>query len=125
VSKFLEILTDLEEEMLWEMANFRTKTTGLPMIVYISTCEVEGKKLKHSPRVKIARTYSTKFNPFDTFSISISNNPEIVSGDKGEIKNSDLEKCQEFILKNKDVLMAFWDGEYDSADLTANLTKYE
>lgn len=123
MSKFLEILTDLEEEMLWEMANFRTKTTGLPMIIYISTCEVEGKKLNHSPRVKFARSYGTKFNPFDTFSVTISKNPEIVGGDKGDIKGSDVEKCKEFIIKNKEVLMAFWDGEYDTADLYNNLQK--
>ena len=122
MSNIKNVLTELEENQLWEMANFRSKSTGLPMNVYISIGEVEGKKMKHGARIKVSRSYANNFTPFDTFSITISNNP-IIIGDVGNIYINDINKLKEFISKNYDVLLAYWDGEYDTSDLIGNLRK--
>jgi len=117
-----KVLTKLQEDQLWEMANFRPKSTGLSVNIYISTGEVEGKKMKHGPRIKVSRTYSENFTPFDSFSITISSNPSI-EGDIGEIKQKDMKKIFSFIKQNKETLLAYWDGDLDTADLIYSIEK--
>ena len=114
--------SQLEEDLLFEMANFRSKSTGLPMNIYVSTGEVEGKKMKHGPRIKVSKTYSNNFTPFDTFSLTIAKEPEVI-GDVGEIEAKDIQKAKQFILLNFETLLAYWDGEYDTSDLIGNISK--
>lgn len=110
-----------EEAMLFEMANFRPKSTGLKTTIFISSGYVAGKKLNHGPRIKVSRTYSEKMNPLDTFSVTISDNPEVIGANN--LKSEDIEQIKEFIILNKEVLLAYWEGEYDTSDLYGNLEK--
>ena len=95
----------IESESMYEMANFGTKTTGLPMIVWVSE-----KRVSHGPRIKVSRTYKNKVLVGDTFSVSISDNPDI-AGDVGDIKSIDIKK----VYDQTDV------NDYDRNNTTTNL----
>jgi len=91
---------------LMEMANVATKRTGLNQVIWISS-----KMGSHGPRIKVSNNNS-KFDLSDNFSVSISDNPEVISGEV-KIKNSDLKKIKEWIKLNRNVLMKLWEGQYD------------
>ena len=80
----------------------------------------------HGPRIKVMRTYNNKMDKNDLFSVSISENPKIVAGDQGDIKNSDLKKIFSFIKDNYKTLMKLWNEEYDDMqDFVKDLIKYK
>ena len=111
----------LDEAMLFEMANFRPKSTGLKTTIFVSSGYVAGKKLFHGPRIKVSKIYTDKMNPLDTFSMTIEDNPEVVGTHYLDLK--DIDQIKDFIRLNKDILLAYWDGEYDTCDLYNNLQK--
>jgi len=119
--KLKSIKEIFQEQMLMEMSNLRYKTTGLPVIIFVSSGYTEGKMLQHSPRIKVSKTYSEKMNPFDTFSVTISKNPEVI-GDH-QIKSKDLNKIKEFVKENYDVLIEYWEGEIETLDMLHSIQK--
>lgn len=108
------------QDTLFEMANFGTKTTGLPMIVYVSE-----KKASHAARIKVSRTYNHRVLIGDTFSISISDNPKIVAGDEGKITSSDLKKVFDWIILNKETLLKYWNNELLTDELIELIKKVD
>ncbi len=105
-------------ESLFEMANLRQNSTGLDMVIWVS----EKGHTKHGPRIKVSKTHSHKANIMDSVSVSISDDPEIVAGEG--LSNNDFEHVQEYIRRNKDVLLDYWYGEIDTAELIGRLKKY-
>lgn len=105
-------------DTLYEMANFGTKTTGLPMIVWVSE-----KKASHAARIKVARNYNHRVLVGDTFSVSISDAPEIVAGDKGKITMTDLNKVFNWVVLNQEPLMKYWNNNLITDELIGELKK--
>lgn len=108
----------LNQEDLFELANFSTKITGLPMIVYVS-----GKQSSHAARIKVARTYKKNFIAGDTFSMSVSDRPKIVAGDQGDIEEVDLVQVKEWIILNKEALLKYWNLKISTDELIEVLKK--
>jgi hypothetical protein len=108
---------DTEIESLFEMANLRQNSTGLPMVIWVS----EKGHTQHGPRIKVSKTHSYRANITNSVSISISNEPEIVAGEG--LSNKDFELVKKYIKLNKDVLLDYWDGEIDTAELIGRLVK--
>lgn len=78
-----------------EMANFYSKITGIPYIIWI------GKTEQHtSLRIKVSNIVG-KFD--NSFVVSISQNPEIIEG-KSEIPPKDLKNVFEWVKLNYDIL---------------------
>ena len=100
------------------MANIRSKSSGLPMLIWVSE-----KNANHGPRIKVARDYRIRAGSSDTFSVSISKNPSIVAGDSGQIKELDLKKVYKWITLNKIILMKYWNFEIDTIELSNGLIK--
>jgi hypothetical protein len=124
--KLQDILNKLEfdehaEDMLFEMANVRPKESGLPVVIYISTGYVEGKLLNHGPRIKVSNTYSHKFDVSNTFVVTISEYP-VVKG-TCTIKDEDLVLVKDFIIKNKDILEAYWEDDISTLDMLHGLQR--
>lgn len=88
-----------------EMANLRPSDTELPRTIYVSPSNIT----KHDARIKISNTTTFKFDPFDTFSITVSDKPEVIG--KPNISKDDLNKIMNFILINKELLIKLWDDE--------------
>jgi hypothetical protein len=102
----------INEENFFEMSNLRNKTTGLDMLLYVS----ERGYAKHGPRIKVQRSLGSKIT-HDFFSVSIDDDPRIVAGDQGEISNKHLEKVFQFVIKNKEVLLGYWNSEIYTDEL--------
>lgn len=108
---------DTDVESIFEMANLRQNSTGLPMVIWVS----EKGRSQHGPRIKVSKAHSHKANIMNTVSISISDEPEIVAGEG--LSNKDFELVKKYIKLNKDVLLDYWDGEIDTAELISRLVK--
>ncbi len=106
-----------EEESLFEMANLRQSSTGLPMVIWVS----EKGHAQHGPRIKVSKTHSHKANVTDAISVSISDEPEIVAGEG--LSTRDFNSVKNYIKLNKDVLLDYWYGEIDTAELISKLKK--
>lgn len=67
----------IEQEELFEMANFRQSETGLNRIIWVSP---RSGREKHSARIKVQNTTSNKVNPNNWVSVSISGRPKSGGG---------------------------------------------
>jgi hypothetical protein len=126
LEKILDVLNRIEfdentEDMLFEMANVRPNESGLPVVIYISTGYVEGKLLNHGPRIKVSNSYSHKFDVRNTFVVTISEYP-VVKG-TCNIKDEDLDLVKQFIIKNKDILEAYWEDDISTLDMLHGLQR--
>ncbi len=65
-----------EKVDLFLMANFREKSTGLPMVIWVS----ERGNSKHAPRIKVSTNNNDKMIEDQTVSVSITKPPEIMAG---------------------------------------------
>jgi hypothetical protein len=99
---------------LFEMANISPSKTGLPVMIWIS---YNTGKEKHSARVKIK--IDNVLVP-----ITISDAPE-VKGSNIKIKSKVLNPVFEWIIKNKKILLKYWNakGNMGIDDLIDNLKK--
>lgn len=105
----------VEELDLFLMANLRPKTTGLPMTIWVS----ERGHARHGPRInKVGLEHGDKLDPYRTASVTVSDTPKAV---EGELSPQDLRAVQDYIRLNQATLLAYWEGEIDTAELVARL----
>jgi hypothetical protein len=57
----------------------------------------------------------------DTFSMTISDSPSIVGDVGSDLSTKDINYFKDFITRNKDTLLKYWDGDLDTTDLTNEL----
>lgn len=109
-AKELSEKIDLLNSMI-EMASLPPEKTGLPLTLWIRPEEGS----QHGPRVKVSKfPNKARFSDKDSFSISISDTPKIVSGDTSGVKAKDLELIFSFIKNKKDSLLRFWNKELEN-----------
>lgn len=82
-----------------DMANVLKEDTGLNYDVRISS-----KEGRHGPRIRV---YLENIGD-DSLSVSIGNTPKVVAGDSKLISAEDLDKVNQWILKNKQTLLDYW-----------------
>lgn len=105
------------EDLLYEMANFlHSRHKELPSNIWVSV-----KNANHGPRIKIQRNKGERMQIDDTFSMTVSDDPSIVGEVGSDLSTNDINYFKRFILKNKDTLLAYWNGELDTSDLTEKL----
>ena len=78
-----------------DMANVLKEDTGLNYDVRISS-----KEGRHGPRIRVYLE--------NILSVSIGNTPKVVAGDSKLISAEDLDKVNQWILKNKQTLLDYW-----------------
>lgn len=102
------------DDYLFEMANVKKERTKLPMIVWL---QIRHSMNHNSPIIKFANNTSSSLVPCDLVSISISDNPEILSKNtKLKISQSDFEELRQWIIRNKENLLKLWNNEIDVGD---------
>ncbi len=106
-----------QEEDLFLMANLFQEDTGLPMIIWVS----ERGHTQHGPRIKVSKSHSAKVDIYNTVSVSITNKPEIVAGEG--LSNRDLKLITDYILLNKETLLAYWNNEISTLTLARKLIR--
>lgn len=102
-----------EKELFWEMANIAKRLhKELPANIWISA-----KNAKHGPRIKIQKNKGDSFQSGETFSMTISDTPQIV-GDTGDVlTQKEIEYFVSFVIRNKDALKAYWDGTISTEEV--------
>lgn len=112
-----EDITNLNEELLLEMANLSYKRTGLPYDIWIDSEGVNRKNTHYGPRIKVK--VNGRFIPFE-----ISEDPDIPDS----VKNTGLtdfpykNKIREYVIVYRKVLLAHYYKQIDDVD-ALNLLK--
>lgn len=104
---------------VWAMANFRPKSTGIPMVIWIIP---KSGKEKHGPRIKVQNNYNDVISPGSWFSVTIEEIPKVVGSTK-EIKTKDIKKAISFVKKNLGSLKEYWNGLLTTDDLLEKIIK--
>jgi hypothetical protein len=97
-----------DDRDLFEMANLYPDTTGLPMTVWVSP---RG-KARHDVRVKINMTHGNQMNIADTAVVGVRPRPRLIAG---QLSPVDTQAVMRWIALNTDVLVAYWEGQIDTA----------
>jgi hypothetical protein len=107
-----------EEELLEQMASFRTDATGVDNTIWISP---KG-RTRHAARIKVAIDPPDSLNATSqTASVAIHDG----SVTEGRIPSHILRQVQEFVNINREVLMAYWEERIDTRQLDQRLKPIE
>ena len=107
--------------MLCETANIGTNVTGLPVVIWVSV-----KVPNHArAQMKFNKNKGNVRNVSDLIPISIDDNPQILLNNppKLGITNAEFEEIRAWIIKNKDILLKFWNSEIQQDTLILSLKK--
>ncbi|MGI0076468.1 MAG: hypothetical protein ACREAU_03575 [Nitrosopumilaceae archaeon] len=106
-------LSEIKDNMLFEMAHLLPRSTGLPYTVWVSG-PIPGAK-KHAPRIKVQ--IKNKLTP-----VTIGAVPKRIQK-QGMIfiPDRDFESIKEWIILNKDALLNHFKGNIDSVELAKQL----
>lgn len=115
------------DEMLLEMANISQSTTGLDVIIWVQTNNTQSTGKHNLPRIKFQNNTATKIQINELIPISISADPKIL------LKNNDLNKIKisqtqingikQWIMKNKEILIDYWEEKITTDELFQKLKK--
>ena len=115
------------DEMLLEMATISQNTTGLDVIIWVQTNNTQSTGKHNLPRIKFQNNTVTKIQINELIPISISDDPKIL------LKNNDLNKIKisqtqingikQWIMKNKEILIDYWEEKITTDELFQKLKK--
>ena len=99
---------------LFEMANLYPDTTGLPMTVWVSP---RG-DARHDVRVKVNMAHGNQMSIANTAVVSVRPTPRVIAG---QLSPANAPAVFQWVALNTDVLVAYWDGQIDTARVTQGL----
>lgn len=108
--KILDSLIAREDE-LFEMANFHSKTTGVPHVLWFSG-DPETKHNRPRGKVRIEGVY---------YPFSLDEPVEWLVQPPSEVSAKDFSAIARFVRLNRDALLAYWNGEIDTRDLALKI----
>src|ERR1700740_1631500 len=97
------------------MANLRPKTTGLPMVVWVS----ERGNPRHDVRVKVALQHGDRIDPSHTAVFGVRPSPSLMSG---HLPAADQRVVSDWITLNEAAIVEYWDGVIITPLLLVRLT---
>jgi hypothetical protein len=104
----------IDTDELFEMANLYPRTTGLPMTVWVSP---RG-NARHDVRVKINMAHGNQMTVDNTAVVAVRPAPHVVAG---RLSTADQEAVFAWIALNASAIIAYWDGNIDTAELIQTL----
>jgi hypothetical protein len=104
-----------EEDDLYEMANLFPRTTGLPMVVWVSP---RG-RARDDARIKVSLTPGM-MDSGDTAVVGIRPGPRLIGGD---LPPADVALVSRWVTLNEAALIDFWNETIDSVELGGRLRK--
>ena len=115
------------DEMLLEMANISQSTTGLDVIIWVQTNNTQSTGKHNLPRIKFQNNTATKIQINELIPISISDDPKILlkNNDLNKIKISQaqINRIKKWIIKNKEILIDYWEEKITTDELFQKLKK--
>ena len=109
--RLTSLLDDISEDELFEMTRIPEKRSGIKPVLFASYKSLV--QSRHGPRIKESNIPGT-FSPVDNFSVSISDEPQVITGHV-RISNRDLEDVFDWVKLNRDVLLKFWNERYEDS----------
>jgi hypothetical protein len=107
----------LDQDQDWSAVKLPPRLTGLPMAVWIT--EDEG--YQHDVRVKVSAIHGGRGSWRTAPSIGVRPRPhEIVPGG---LLAADVALVGRWITLNRDIIIAFWDGQIDADEVLQKLQK--
>lgn len=111
----METLDDLAED--WAAMKLRPDITGLPMAVWIT----ENDGYPHDARVKVATIHGGRGSWRASPSVTV--RPDCREVRRGSLPTSDVGLVRRWVELNRDVIIDFWDGAIDDAQVRARLRR--
>jgi len=106
-------------EPLWEFTCLLPKWTGLRKMVW---AEVSLQEQPQGPTLKIGTSAEKPLGKY-WLSMTVSNDPQVVSLIPDGISQKDLDLARKWIILNQNALLEHWHGRSDSLDLITGLKK--
>ena len=97
-------------------ANLRPKTTGLPMVVWVS----ERGNARHDVRINVALKHGDRIDPSHTVVFGVRPAPGLVSG---YLSAADQRALSDWIKLNEAALVEYWNGVIDAGELLGRLQR--
>jgi hypothetical protein len=107
---------ELDVRNLFEMANLYPDTTGLPMTVWVSP---RG-NARHDVRVNVTMTHGNQMNIANTAVVGVRPTPRAIAG---RLSPADTQPVFQWVVLNTDVLVAYWEGQIDTARMIRGLKR--
>jgi hypothetical protein len=104
----------IETDELFEMANLYPRTTGLPMTVWVSP---RG-NARHDVRIKVNMTHGNQMTVENTAVVAVRPAPHVIAG---RFSSDDEQAVFRWIALNATALIAYWDGDIDTVQLSQML----
>lgn len=124
LQKFLEEdYIETNKQSLYEFADLVPEDTNLVAVIW-----VDGpRKVKHSKRIKFQNNNATSLNGGEMIPITISDDPQIPNSVKPKlkIKGKELTRIKQWIILNKEVLLAYSNGEITTKQLYMQIKPLE
>jgi hypothetical protein len=106
-------MIEADAEDLYEMANLRPKTTGLPMVIWVS----ERGNAQHHARIKVSMQHGDRMNIHYTAVVGI-RPPSVFAG---VLSSVDRQAVFGWINLNEAALIDYWNQAIDTAELIQRL----
>jgi|SRR5271165_1111868 len=105
-----------DRDDLFEMANLFPSTTGLPMTVWVSP---RG-GARHDVRIKVNMVHGNQMSIGNTAVVAVRPAPRLIAG---HLDQQDLQAVYDWISRNTDALVAYWEGQIDTVQLGQALVR--
>ena len=118
--EFIDALNNLDEDMLFEMANISPKDSGVRYPMWVDSVGENRNNMHTLPRLKVQ--YKGQKIP-----VLLSDEPQIpesVQDVLGFSSFKDFNQVKEFIKQNKDLLLKHWNGKVTDKELLNTLIPY-
>ena len=107
--------SDTTADELFEMANLYPRTTGLPMTVWVRP---RG-NARNDVRVKVNLAHGNQMTIDNAAVVGVRPAPHLVAG---QLSTGDQQAVFTWITLNTPIIIAYWDGTIDTAELIQGLT---
>jgi hypothetical protein len=75
---------------------------------------------RHDARIKVQKVHGDHMSPDNTAVIALRPNPRVIIG---ELSAADADAARAWAAKNRDALIAYWDGAIDTVELAGMLQR--
>ncbi len=106
----------ITSDELFEMANLYPRTTGLPMTVWVGP---RG-NARHDVRIKVNMSHGNQMNVDNTAVVGVRSAPHLIAG---RLSSQDQRLVFEWVGLNTAAIIAYWDGDIDTAELIQALKR--
>jgi hypothetical protein len=106
----------ITSDELFEMANLYPRTTGLPMTVWVGP---RG-NARHDVRIEVNMSHGNQMNVDNTAVVGVRPAPHLIAG---RLSSQDQRLVFEWVGLNAAAIIAYWDGDIDTAELIQALKR--